>query len=393
MAPESPDDPGGEPLRAVSLRHATAYPLHPSDDPHRLHVGVVDEEGALLESTVDDRHQGTHLYLPPVPSMLGPPDSIPGEAIYAGVFQPSFGHFLLESLQRLWWAVDRPDLPIVWVAPHDAPAPELTAWQRDMLEIVGVRNEVVVLTRPTRFDVLHVPEAGYKYADWSHPQHVRFLAAYDGPPQVPGSRLWLSRGNAWGGVVNRRIIERRLAARGWTIATFDAIPLREQLDALARAEVVAGEEGSTFHNLLLLRDVSDKKFHIFRRHGREHQSFRTIGDARQVDQEFHGCGNDVVISAAGRRVARLAPNSARYLNHLGLRVPRPRPLADDWTPGPSVRRLNALADLVGAESFLQVGWRTGPPSPRSRCQRATSCTTSSPSTSAATATRACGSSR
>ena len=358
MAPDNPHDPDpAGPLRVVSLKNATAYPLHPSDDPHRMRLGVVDEHGGLLESTVDDRHQGTHLYLPPDPAALAPPDPIRSEAIYAGTFQIAFGHFLLESLQRLWWAVDHPELPVVWVAPHSTPAPELTAWQRDMLEIVGIRNEVLVLTRSARFDLLHVPEAGYKYADWSHPQHVRFLAAYDGPAQVPGSRLWLSRGKAWGGVTNRHIIERRLAARGWTIARFDAMSLRDQLDALARAEVVAGEEGSTFHNLLLLRDVGHKKFHIFRRHGPEHQSFRTIGDARQVDQEIHGCSNDAVMSVTGRRVERLAPNSARYLSHLGVPIRRPRPLPPDWTPGPSILRLNQLAGLLGAETFLQLGWR------------------------------------
>lgn len=226
-------------------------------------------------------------------------DSMPGAAIYAGPLYHVYGHFILESCQRLWWAAEHPDLPIVWTV-DDVTAPELTSWGRDILDILGVRNEVILLRRPTRFDTLHVPDAGYKYADWSHPQHIDFLAAYDGPAQQAGAKLWLSRDPAHGrGLINRHIIERKLRDLGWTIVTFELMPVRAQLDALAQAEVIAGEEASTFHNLLLLTDVRGKRFHVFRRHGPEHLSFTTISTARDVDQRVHSCSQDALISATG----------------------------------------------------------------------------------------------
>ena len=88
------------------------------------------------------------------------------------------------------------------------------------------------------------------------------------------------------------------------------MPVRAQLDALARAEVVAGEEASTFHNLLLIKDIQGKRFHVFRRPGPEHLSFRTIRDARRVNQQFHSCSQDALLSASGRAVIRFAPNPA-----------------------------------------------------------------------------------
>ena len=350
--------PSPDPLEVVSLTRATAYPVHDSGEDRTVRLGVLREEGTLVESTIDDRHDGAHTYVAPDPAVFDAVQHAAREAIYAGAFHDVFGHFMLEGLQRLWWAAERPDLPIVWVADSGSTPPALTSWQRDMLEIVGIRNEVLIITAPTRFDLLHVPDAGYRYADWSHPQHIEFLAAYEGPPQEPGTKLWLSRDGERGvGVINRHIIERKLLARGWTVVTFEEMRLREQLDALARAEVVAGEEGSTFHNLLLLRDVHAKRFHVFRRHGPEHLSFTTIGDARDVDQQIHSCSHDAVISVEGRAVVRLAPNPAQYLSHLGIRIPAPKPLPPGWTPGHTIRRLNRLAEVLGAETLLQVGWR------------------------------------
>ena len=310
---------------------------------------------------MDDRRHGAYTFVPPDPSTYAEPDRVAREAIYAGAYYDVYGHFLLECLQRLWWAMEHPDLPIVWMAPlgadEDGPL-QLSGWQRDMLDVVGITNEILILARPTRFEVLHVPDAGYKYADWSHPRQIDFLAAYDGPPQEDGLRLWLSRDGSTGvGVINRHIIERQLAARGWTIVTPELMPLRDQLDALARAEVVAGEEGSTFHTLLLLRDVSRKRFHVFRRHGPEHISFHTIGDARQVDQQIHSCSHDAVISVEGRAVVRLAPNPAQYLSHLGVRIARPRVQPPDWKPSATIRRVNALGGVLGAQRLLQLGWR------------------------------------
>jgi hypothetical protein len=342
-------------LQAYAYRDATAYPVCvPPDLPTVGRIGVFDNSGAVVPSTADDRHQGSHTFVPAVPSDYPTPTMRYGEAIYAGAYYERFGHFLLEGLQRLWWAKDRPDLPIVWAAPdHWTTVRPLRQWQRDLLSIIGIRNEIIILTAPAHFDLLHVPDAGYKYADWCHPRQAEFLACYEGPPQIPGRKLWLSRsGNHAVGVINSEIIERRLRPEGWRIIHPERLPMREQLDELAQAEIIAGEEGSAFHTLLLLRDVSQKELKVFRRRGPEHLSFTTIGNARHLNQGFYSASHDAVISTAGRVVARLSPNPAQYLSHLGVRIPPP----SDSVPDHTVRRINRLASATGAETYLQLGW-------------------------------------
>lgn len=351
-----------EPLTATQVHHASISPIQGSRmEPRVLHLGVFDDAGGILRSTIDDRHDGSHLYdaadLSIYPNV---PDAAEPEAIYAGVFFNHFGHFLLESLARLWYAREHPHLPIIWVGVDTwASPPTLKGWQREILDVLGLQNPVRVLIAPERFHVLHVPDAGYKYADWCHPQHADFLAVFGGIAQVPGRRVWLSRSNVGNGVgmMNGAMIEENVRKSGWLPVRPEELSVREQLTVLAEAEEVAGEEGSAFHLLLLLSDLSSKQFHVFRRYGFEHKSFHTIGRARSVHQRFYTTDRDAVLSVAGREVQRLAPNARQVLDY--LRAPLHRSTIRSVEGHHSLRRINGVIAATKAKSYLEVGLKDG----------------------------------
>lgn len=351
-----------EPLSAMRVPNAVVSPIQNARmEPRVLHLGVFDEAGEILHSSVEDRHDGSHLYAaadlsiyPDIPSAAEP------AAIYAGVFFNHFGHFLLESLARLWYARAHPDLPIVWVGVDSwTSSPALKSWQREILDILEIRNPVRVLVAAERFEDLHVPDAGYKYADWCHPQHAEFLAVFDGAAQIPGRRVWLSRSDVGNGVgmMNGGMIEDNVRKSGWLPVRPERLTVREQLTVLAEAEEVAGEEGSAFHLLLLLADVSSKQFHVFRRYGFEHKSFHTIGKARAVNQHFYTTDRDVVISVAGREVQRLAPNARQVLD--ALRAPLHKSTIKSVEGHHSLRRINDIVAATKAKSYLEVGLKDG----------------------------------
>lgn len=321
-----------------------------------MHLGVFNAEGRVLESTTDDRHHGSHLYRPADLTLYPAIDDAPEQrAIYAGVYFPHFGHFLLESLARLWYAKDHPEIPVIWIGRDDrSEPPELRGWQHEILALLGIRNQTRVLIRPQRFSELHVPDAGYKYADYCHPQQAEFLACHDGPSQIDGRKLWLSRSGATNnvGLKNSQMVERHLEQAGWIVQRPENFTIRQQLDALSEAEIIAGEEGSAFHTLLLLKDISRKKFEIFRRRGSEHKSFKTIGDARDVNQSFHSTRNDAVISATGRAVRRLAPNADQIFTALDIAVARPVATPPDKV---TLDRLSQLIPLLSATAYLEIG--------------------------------------
>ena len=152
--------------------------------------------------------------------------------------------------------------------------------------------------------------------------------------------------------INAGAIERRLADDGWGIVHPEGLSVHEQLDELSRASVVAGEEGSAFHTLMLLADVTDKRFHMFRRQGQEHRNIRTIGEARNVDQHLHSLDNEKIIRAEGRAVVKVSASSAEVLDALAIPLSGSLPAT---LGGGRARRVRAAARGVRAKRVLDVG--------------------------------------
>lgn len=351
-------------LAVRQVKDAVVYPtIRVASHPGKLLMGVYDGDDTYVDGTVVDRRAGEQGALVPRELFPNVTDADAPEAIYAGPLYFHFGHFLTESLARAWYARQHPGILFAWAGAHTWQNAELKPWQIEILDILGITNRVRIIAEPTRFDVLHIPDIGYRYDDWFHPDHAEFLGRYEGPAQEPGNRLWLSRSRINSDVrdLNAAPTERRLAEAGWTIAYPERLSIREQLDHLSRAEIVAGEEGSAFHNVVLLKDVSAKRFRVLRRHGREHRNMHTIGDARGVDQTFHTLGQEQVVRVEGRYVTKVNPNSSEILDLLNVPVP-PRPAsapvtAADAVFGRVLRRLapHGVLDVGAPGPSLVVG--------------------------------------
>ena len=337
-----------DPLSVRLIKNSVVYPtIRVASHPGKLLMGVYDEDDNYVEDTALNRRSGEQGAPVPRDLFAVAADSDAPEAIYAGTLYFHFGHFLLESLARAWYAHRYPDVPFVWAGAHTWQGYELQPWQSEILDILMIKNPTRIIAEPARFDLLHVPDIGYRYDDRFHPEHAEFLGCYEGPAQVPGHRLWLSRSKIASDVrdLNSAPTERRLAEAGWTIAHPETLSIREQLDHLGRAEIVAGEEGSAFHILILLKDVASKKFHILRRHGHEHRNIHTIGDARRVDQSFYSLERQRLLRAQGRVVSKISPNASEILDILDVPVPTARDAAraDERDPRTSPRQLRAAA--------------------------------------------------
>ncbi|GAA4187859.1 hypothetical protein GCM10022219_01200 [Microbacterium oryzae] len=349
---------GMEPLSARTVTDAVVSPVarhrEPGDEHDRLLMGVFDGADDYVPGTVTDRRSGERGEPAPAELRAGDEPGPHPEAIYAGKLHMHFGHFLLESLARLWFARDRPHVAVVWTAEHTWEDESFRPWQREILDILGIRNPILFVTRPTRFATLHVPDIGYRYDDWIHPDHARFLAQHAGPSVEPGRRLWLSRSaiHSDNRDLGAEAAERHLRAAGWFVAHPEQLTVREQLDQLSRAETIAGEEGSAFHAVLLLADISGRRLEVIRRRGAEHRNFRTIGEARGIEQRFHSLAGERILHAEGREVTKLSRSAVALLD--ALEVPRALPVA----PRPGDRAAALVYREAKAQRVLEVGVRT-----------------------------------
>src|SRR5918997_5771014 len=135
---------GGWSVGALAVRlikNSVVYPtIRVASHPGKLLMGVYDDSDEYVEGTVLNRRSGEQGA--PVPRDLFPvvTDSDSREAIYAGPLYFHFGHFLLESLARAWYASQHPDVPFVWAGAHTWQGVELRKWQLEILDILEIRN-------------------------------------------------------------------------------------------------------------------------------------------------------------------------------------------------------------------------------------------------------------
>lgn len=190
---------------------------------------------------------------------LPPVKRLSGTAIFGGYLFAHFGHFLWESLSRLYAIRQCARLPLVFMSPNDS----LATWQSQVFKLLHVHNPIVLIKQPTEVEQLVMSAPGATLPNEMHPDQINALGtALPCPPPLPtpSPKVWLSRSRflaagLGGGIDNETELEALLVARGWTILHPEHMPVQTQVRHLAAASHVAGFAGSAFHAALLARHV------------------------------------------------------------------------------------------------------------------------------------------
>lgn len=191
---------------------------------------------------------------------IAPAEQHGGGHIYCGRLIDQFGHFILESLARIWLAKRHPDWTLVWTG-----ADSYRPWQQEILELLGIHNPARFVQQPTGFESLAVPSAGYILSTFYTPYFLETLGVIEPKPVVPGRKVYLSRSRGrTGGYVNEAEIDTLLAAQGWTILHPEALPVAERFDLLSSAETILMIQGAAFVSLLLFRSLQSRLYTLSR---------------------------------------------------------------------------------------------------------------------------------
>ena len=207
-------------------------------------------------------------------------------AWYGGFLYDHYGHFILESLARLWPPDVEPDVPVVWIA---AWTESFTPWMIEVLDLIGApfdRRIVTAGSGALAVDELLMPDAGFEFGRFMHPWFARRLARHQRSGNDPGPHVWLSRVNRMpeSGLDEELDLESAVSAAGWSILRPEDHTVREQVDVLAGAAHVAGIEGSAFHTLSLIRQF-DAPVELFTR--QNHPNFELVAGASGFEQVRH----------------------------------------------------------------------------------------------------------
>lgn len=226
------------------------------------HWGVFHPDGTLVEETLDRvGPDGTPMRPEPV-FPLDPTADAPwlpaGDYLYGGFVYGHFGHFIIDSLPRLW-PVARELRPGQKILMEGAGGPDSWwsyPWMADIFRSLGLRKtDFVDCREPVRIERLAVPQRTLQGQAWGHPAYAqmtrRIGAALLGDLEPPGGRpIYLSKTRLTGGVqrvVNEKQLESYLRPRGVEIVYPETLSLRDQLALFASGRTVSGITTSAMH--------------------------------------------------------------------------------------------------------------------------------------------------
>ena len=192
------------------------------------------------------------------PLAVEPQRDVDEEAIYLGWLFNHFGHFLLESLARIWYLAQAdPSVRVVFQYPDPA-NPNAPEWAFRFLEAFGVpRHRIVVLDVPTRLRRMIVPEplfelqfAAYEQAAQPYRAVASNVVGDAKPTTQPVylSRRFLSTKQRM--TVNEDELEEILRDNGFLIVYPEKMSFEDQVRLFNRHTDIFSTTGSAAHNVL-----------------------------------------------------------------------------------------------------------------------------------------------
>lgn len=191
-----------------------------------------------------------------VPDYAQPTAHLTGTYIYAGFGHRHFGHFLLESLARLW-ALDKVSEPIdgiVLTTREKMPLEQ--ALSRQLSSVVARFADglpVQVIREATRVERLILPSAGFGHDTWltGTPAFRDYIAKRvaaipaDGPERLYLTRMRLKEVDQ---IVDREAeIEEMMREAGYFIFSPERYQIDTQIGMIKHARQIVGADGSAFH--------------------------------------------------------------------------------------------------------------------------------------------------
>lgn len=254
----------------TSLENAIVVPPHEQDFVQQ--AGVLTAEGSYHAEGALWRNGRALTIAPQMPE--GPLKTRKGTWLWGGVLWMHFGHFLVESMSRLW-ALDHLNEKIdgiLFVPKRPRNADEVSQFQRDLVRLMGTDAPVACAAAPEQVERLIVPGQGFglgpmitgtdAFRDAFAKNFAKSVAA-DGPDKLYVSRSKLPSGR--GNLIGEPELEARLSAEGYTIYHPEKHDIHHQIATYKGAKKVIAAEGSTLHMLAMVADPATEVAMIVRR--------------------------------------------------------------------------------------------------------------------------------
>ncbi|WP_244503590.1 glycosyltransferase family 61 protein [Shimia haliotis] len=202
------------------------------------------------------------------PDLPSSADTLAGTWMFGGTLYGHFGHFILESLSRIWALEDlRGKIDGVIFTPkrNDPQFHQVLKQLRPLMEALGFDVEARVALTPTRVDTLYVPRQGIGMHDLMEgSQKFRDFMKKRAGADIPAdgaSKIYISRSKLpphRGGLICENILEEYLAAEGYEMFHPQNHSAAEQIAAYKAATHIIAVDCSPLHLLAYVGNASQK---------------------------------------------------------------------------------------------------------------------------------------
>jgi hypothetical protein len=249
----------------------------PKGDKNRpvIRSGVLTADGDYVTRAITFRGPGPITIEPAMPDDAAI-KTLSGTYMYAGPMFGHFGHFLVESISRLW-ALTQLEGKIdgIVFSPKFQNNPQKMAENfRPILKVLGVDVPVILVDEPTRIDTLYLPQQGFGMFQMIEgaPEFRAFVQDRCGAsiPAQGAEKIYLSRSAlppARGGMLGEKRLEALLKAEGYVIYHPQKHSFDEQVAAYKAARKIISVDGSPLHLLALVGDAGQTVACLARRSG------------------------------------------------------------------------------------------------------------------------------
>lgn len=236
--------------------------------------GVLDADGNFVQNSINWTNSTQPVNgAPEIPAGTEVAE-LSGRYLYGGVFYGHFGHFIVESMSRVW-ALDRlrGQLDgIVFTPKVDRVDDRVVAHFTELLAAFGVDLPITLIREPTRIEMLSVPRQGFgmydliagsaAFRDYVNTHFGKNVPA-DGPEKLYVSRSKLGPGR--GSILGEYKIEQYLEAEGYGIFHPQFAGQNEQIARYKAARKFISTDCSPIHLLGYAGDSGQKAAILTRR--------------------------------------------------------------------------------------------------------------------------------
>ena len=281
-----------------------------------LHVGTPQApgsfDGGVYYSNNDICLQGlhgkTHYTNKPIALTSSEMPKLNGSHIFGGMLQEHFGHFLTESIGRIWALKHLSSKFNSIVFYHRVPNGRIPRFVREIMEVLAPNIQINIILQPTIIEELavptHIEKNGMLYG---HSVMQEAVYPLKNIRSGTAKRLYISRSKLNlndGGILFEELIENYLEAEGYVIIHPEKMTINEQIAAYNGAEELIFAEGSSLHLYSLVARPSQRIFIIWRRKIADHFGWQigTFGGPKHVYGEL--CIDSLFVPPNGEVCAR-----------------------------------------------------------------------------------------